>query len=145
MTTELLLIAAERAKIGKEIVRLHDFFQDWFNDEGNRSIDEFADALDAAFFIVSPLGTVSDRKAIVAMVANSRGRGPVGIRIENIELRRSDGSGLHVATYEEHQQRPDESAAMISTVGLAVDVARPGGYRWIFVHETWLREPESSG
>ncbi len=136
---------SERATIGKEIVRLHDFFQDWFNDDGDRSIEEFADALDARFFIVSPLGAVSNHKEIVAIVANSRGRGPVGIRIENIELRRSDGSGLHVATYEEHQQRPDESAVMISTVGLAVDTACPGGYRWLFVHETWLREPESNG
>lgn len=124
--------------VTEEIVRLHDFFQDWFNGVGDRSIGEFADALDDAFFIVSPRGTVSDKATIVAVVASHADTGPMEIRIENVDLKRSGDGGHVVATYEEHQERQDGPTALISTVGLMAGETTPGGYRWLFVHETSL-------
>jgi len=121
-----------------EVVRLHDFFQDWFDGHGERSLDEFANTLDDAFFIVSPRGTVADKTQIVASVESHADSGPMKIRIKNVELRRAGEGDLLVATYEEHQERPNGTVARISTVGLRADASCPGGYRWLFVHETTL-------
>jgi len=121
-----------------EIVRLHDFFQDWFNGHGDRSLDEFADALDDEFFIVSPSGAVADKTQIVASVESHADSGPMKIRIQNVELRRTGERDLFVATYEEHQERQSGPVALISTVGLRTDASCPGGFRWLFVHETSL-------
>jgi hypothetical protein len=132
---------SEILAVTDEIVRLHDFFQDWFNGVEGRSLDECAHALDDAFYIVGPRGTTADKDQVLAMIAGGGIRGPVEIRIESVELRRSDSIGVHIVTYVEHQKRPDESAVIISSAGLATDAACPGGYRWLFVHETWLSSP----
>jgi len=130
---------SENQSLTDEIVRLHDFFQDWFNGHGDRSVDEFTDALDDAFFIVSPTGTVSDKTQIVGMVASHTGTGPMEICIENVELKRSGEGGLLIATYEEHQKRTGGTSALISTAGFRTDESTPGGYRWLFVHETSMK------
>lgn len=121
-----------------EIERLHRFFEEWFRDGEGRSISEFADGLDSNFFVVSPSGGTMNRSAIVERVNELRGEETVDIRIESVELRH-DVDGFLVATYEEHQMRGNESTVRVSTVGLVVDATTPGGYRWIFVHESWLK------
>jgi len=135
---------SETLAVTNEIVRLHDFFQDWFNGARNHLIDEFADALDDAFFIVSPRGTVSDKDSIVAAVRGHANTGPIEIRVEHVEVRASGELGLVIATYEEHQERQVESAVLVSTVGLIADPSCPGGYRWYFVHETFYEATPSS-
>lgn len=130
----------DSSAVAAEIVRFHDFFEDWYNGAEGRTIGEFSDALDSAFFIVSPDGVISNRDAVVSMVSSGRGSGPIEIRIENVQSRLAGTHELHVATYEEHQVRGGESSVMISTVGLVVDASCPGGLRWLFVHETWQHE-----
>lgn len=130
-----------RDAVVHEIERLHEFFEDWFSGVKSRSIVEFADSLDEAFFIVSPGGDVSDKAQIVEAVENHRGAWPIEIQIENVHIRREDGE-LLIGTYEEHQSRATQSAVMVSTVGLAADATRPGGFRWLFVHESWLIAPD---
>ncbi|MDK1011405.1 MAG: hypothetical protein QGM48_10110 [Actinomycetota bacterium] len=130
-----------RDAVQGEVERQHRFFEDWFNGVEGRAIDELADSLDDEFFIVSPNGTISDRSTIVKMVEEHWGSEPVDIHIENVELKRDD-PGLLIATYKEYQNRQAESAVIASTVGLVADSTKPGGFRWIFVHESWIQSPE---
>ncbi len=126
--------------VAQEIERLHSFFEDWFNGVEGRTISEFADSLDDGFYIVSPEGTMSNAETIVETVDSRRGAWPVQIQIEQVYIRSDEGECL-IATYEEHQSSATRSAVMLSTVGLVPDATRPGGFRWLFVHESWLVPP----
>jgi hypothetical protein len=132
----------EVRQLATEIERLHRFFEDWYAGVGDRSIGEFADSLDEAFYIVSPAGDVSDKASIVGTVDGLGGTGDVEIRIRNVDLRLRHASGIRIVTYEEHQRRSSDAVAMISSVGLLPDAARPGGFAWLFVHETYLQPRE---
>ncbi|GMQ93688.1 MAG: hypothetical protein BMS9Abin12_1168 [Acidimicrobiia bacterium] len=126
-----------------EIERLHRFFEDWFTGGDGHSITEFSDCLDTQFFIVSPSAETLDKETIVAGVVAHFGQGRVEITIENVSVARED-RGLIVATYEEHQHRQGQRTVRVSTVGMAADADTPGGYRWLFVHETWLVPPSDA-
>lgn len=126
-------------QLATEIERLHRFFEDWYGGVGDRSIGEFADSLDDAFYIISPGGDVSNKESIVGTVDDLGGNGDVEIRIRNVKLRLVRAPGIRIVTYEEHQRGPSATAAMISTVGLLPDPLRPGGFAWLFVHETFLQ------
>ena len=121
-----------------EIERLHQFFEDWYAGVNDRSIEEFAEGLDESFYIVSPRGGVSGKRSIVETVQGLGGTGHAEIRIANVELRTFGSAVIHIATYEEHQRRTSGTVAMISTAGLVSDDSRPGGFAWLFVHETFL-------
>jgi hypothetical protein len=45
---------------------------------------------------------------------------------------------MRIVTYEEHQTRSSGNRVIISTIGLIPDSNRPGGFSWLFVHETSL-------
>ena len=72
----------EVQRLSAEIERLHQFFEDWYAGVGDHLMEEFADSLDDAFYIVSPRGDVLDRGALLgwstasaAMVASKSGSG----------------------------------------------------------------------
>ena len=123
-------------EIRAEIERLHRFFERWVNGAEGLSIDEFADSLDDDFYIATPQGAILDKRGIVTVVESNRGNGPVAITIENVKPRTRDSGGMQIVTYEEHQTRSSGDSSMISTVGLIPDSIRPGGFSWLFVHET---------
>jgi hypothetical protein len=125
-------------EIRAEIERLHRFFEDWFNGAEGLTIDEFADSLDDRFYIVTPQGTILDMRDIVTLVGSNGGNGPVAINIENVKSRTRESGGMRIVTYEEHQTRSSGNRVIISTVGLIPDSNRPGGFSWLFVHETSL-------
>ncbi len=127
-----------------EVERLHSFFEDWFDGRGDHTIEEFSNALDDTFFIVSPEGVKMSKRAIVGVVEQLHETGPVSIRVENISLESTTGE-LIIGTYEEHQERNGERKVRLSSVGMRVDPQAPGGIRWMFVHETWLPDATSSG
>jgi hypothetical protein len=127
---------SESAAVANEIRRLHDFFEAWFSGFQGLSISDFSDALDPGFFMVTPTGSKIHRDAVVDAVAERFGGDSAKISIRNVEIERT-GSGVVTATYEEHQARVGQSTARISTVTMAEDETTPGGYRWLFVHETW--------
>jgi len=126
----------EHSDVAEEIERLHFFFEEWFSDGGDRRIEEFSDSLDDGFHLVSPDGSNLDKTAIVGIVEDLGSSGRVEIRIKNVVVRHMDESGLCIATYEEHQKRRGNTRTLISTVGFHADPSTPGGYRWLFVHET---------
>ncbi|MEN8041969.1 MAG: DUF4440 domain-containing protein [Actinomycetota bacterium] len=118
-----------------EIGRLHRFFEDWFNGIADRTIEELADSLDDGFFIVSPDGARTDKGALVEIMRERRGAGPVRIWIEDASVEHFVGD-VTIGTYEEHQDRSGKRSCLLSTVALQPNPGAPGGFSWLFVHET---------
>ncbi len=127
----------------KEIVELHQFFQDWFN--GTIPNDEatfarFANVLDASFAIVSPAGKLATRDALLSGLhkayAHSE-QNPGRIWIENVVVRQEE-AGFILVTYEEWQSFNDVTNGRYSTVIFIPSANSPNGLHWLHVHETWL-------
>lgn len=127
----------ELSAVRTEIVRLHDFFEAWFNGVEGLSLAAFSNALDPQFYMVAPSGAKLSKAAVVNGVATQFGEDSAQISIRNVEIEYSDRSAV-TATYEEHQVRGGAGSARITTVTMVTDRNAPGGYRWLFVHETWL-------
>jgi hypothetical protein len=127
----------ELSGVRTEIVRLHDFFEEWFNGVEGMSLAVFSEALDEQFFMVAPSGAKLSKTAVVSAVETQFGKDSAQISIRNVEIEYSAGSAV-TATYEEHQIRGGNVSARITTVTMVIDRSAPGGYRWLFVHETWL-------
>ena len=119
-----------------EVVRLHDFFQEWFAGATDASLDEFAKALAEDFAIITPHGSVHGRHEIIDIVERARNGNAVEISIASPTVL-VDGE-LTVGTYEEHQTLNGRTTARISTAVLSRYPDAPGGWLWHLVHETWL-------
>jgi hypothetical protein len=120
-----------------EVVRLHRFFDDWYNGLPGLTIAQFEDAMDRRFTIVTPDGDILKQPSIVAAVENGFGKGGITIGIENFHV--EDLGTAFVCRYDEIHKTPQEETRRISTAVLVIDQDTPGGYRWMSVHETWAR------
>lgn len=118
-----------------EVIRLHQFFDDWYNGLPGLSIAPFADAMDPRFTIVTPEGNVLGHSSIVAAVENGFGKGGISITVENFHV--EDLGTVVVCRYDEIHETPQEVTRRISTAVMVIDQDTPGGYRWVTVHETW--------
>jgi hypothetical protein len=123
------------AAVRSEVIRLHRFFDEWYAGMDGMSIDEFADAMDPSFTIVTPEGHVLDRRAIVSAVEDGFGKGDVAIVVENFHV--VTAGDVSVCRYDEVQTHTGERTRRVSTAVMMADTRTPGGYRWIGVHETW--------
>jgi len=119
-----------------EVVRLHEFFEAWYAGEPGRSIDEFTDALDDLFSIVTPNGSVMSRDEIAEAVAGGFQKRPVEITVENFHV--TEVGTAVVCRYDEVQTSNGSQTRRVSTAVLERDSETPGGLRWITVHETWV-------
>lgn len=118
-----------------EIARLHDFFQEWHR--GNLAPEDFAQceaALAPGFTIVTPVGQLLERDEILSAVRRHHGGEPPDFGIRTVARSCQRVRGLHVSTYEEHQE------GTRSTVRLATALLSEVEDRlvWHAVHETWI-------
>jgi hypothetical protein len=118
-----------------EVVRLHRFFDDWYNGLPGLTIAQFEDAMDRRFTIVTPDGDILSHPSIVAAVENGFGKGGITIAVENFHV--DDLGTAAVCRYDEIHETPKEVTRRISTAVMVIDQSTRGGYRWISVHETW--------
>ncbi|MCP4362490.1 MAG: GNAT family N-acetyltransferase [Chloroflexi bacterium] len=129
----------------KEIVELHQFFQDWYNGELDSTEAHFARvsrALAPGFSIIFPDGRAMPRQPLLEMLRAAHGqRAHFRIWIENVQRRHQTGV-LAVYTYEEWQQTDPDSAptARLSTVVFRQNPESQNGLVWLHVHETWLAD-----
>ena len=123
-----------------EVIRLHQFFADWFADRGDRDFGEFAAAMAPDFYLVSTDGHLMPRDEIVGFVEGARGSGEVEISIVDPVVR-ADGKVL-IGTYEEHQIKRGNASSRLSTAVMTRDATAPGGWAWHAVHETWISSPQ---
>lgn len=154
-----------RGRAAAEVVALHAFFEDWFAGrlpDSDAAFARFADGLDPDFEIVTPRGEALARRALLEALRAAHGRVARRIEVEVLEVRRL--GALALVCYHEWQaegsppspsasreagapgapgesRAPGASAAWKGRRSAALlrdDPAAPGGWRWLYVHETWL-------
>jgi len=128
----------------KEIVELHQFFQDWMTGRlptTDQAFARFSDVLDVEFQIITPSARVIGRDELLTSFRGAHGaRGgdpDFQIRIED-HRDRPLGSRLHLATYEEWQGTGNGMRGRLSTALFGRREGTPNGLIWLHVHETWL-------
>lgn len=119
----------------REVARLHDFFQEWHR--GNLPPSEFAiceHALAPGFTIITPVGQLLERNLILDAVRAHHGGESPDFRISTVGRSCQRVRGLHISTYEEHQE------GARSTIRLSTAVLSEVENRlvWHAVHETWI-------
>ncbi len=127
----------------KEIVQLHQFFEDWYHGRVENSVVAFsrmAEVMAEPFTIIFPSGSQHRREDTLRMVREGYGRWRGSgnrIWIENVALCWQEGS-VCLLTYEEWQETDGEMTARFSSVLFRAQSGTPNGLIWLHVHETWL-------
>jgi hypothetical protein len=129
----------------REVTDLHVFLQVWLAGLVPRDAATFArfeDVIGDDFLIISPLGTITDRAALLPEFEASHGvlatqSADFRIWIENCRCVRDLGDRALVM-YEEWQSLGDATSARLTTVLFERHPATPNGVSWAHVHETWL-------
>lgn len=133
----------------REVVELHQFFEDWFLaklDDTDAAFDRFSSAMADSFQIVPPSGFMSDIDRLNVRLRSAHGAwtGPDGngtgwIWVSAVNTRPVAGhDDLCLVTYEEWQEREGVARGRQSTALMQRDESAPGGVLWLHVHETWL-------
>lgn len=125
----------------REIVELHEFFQDWFTgdrDDHPATFARFTAVMDSDFVIIGPDGILTTFPTLVDRLRSAYGRFPcTRIWTENHQRHQQLGNWA-ICTYEEWQATQEVTTARLSTVIFQADDRAPNGVRWLHVHETWL-------
>ena len=129
----------------QEVRTFHAFLRDWLAGAVPRTAEtfaRFAGAMDGRLEVVSPLGTVTGRDALVDEFEGLHGQlagdaEAFDIWIENFRCRWAEGDHA-VVTYEEWHRRRGEPSARLSSALFRRAEAAPCGVAWLHVHETWL-------
>ena len=129
----------------REVRAFHAFLRDWLAGAVPRTAATFARfsaVLDGGLEVVSPLGGVTRRDALVDEFEALHGQlaadaDAFAIWIENVRCRWTVGDHALVA-YEEWHRRRGATSARLSTALFRRDEAAPCGVVWLHVHETWL-------
>ncbi len=135
---------AIKKRCHKEVVELHQFFQEWFNGEieaTDENFSRFSQILAEHFIIISPGGLLTQREPLLIGLRNTQNsRKKCKIRIENFQLHQITADML-VTTYEEWQTDSDGTTnSRISTAIFQEQQDTPNGVVWLHVHETWLSQ-----
>ena len=128
---------------GNEVVRLHEFFVEWFNSDLEDTDGVFSrveSAFHRDFSMVLPDGSTIDRETTLAQIRSAHGSAdldqPSRIEIVDVETH-FVGADVALVSYEERQfaggalQNRRASTACFVTAADA-----PNGVRWLRLHET---------
>ncbi len=98
----------------KEVVELHEFFQQWFTGElpqTEEALDRFVSVVAEGFHIVSPAGRIKQRDKILDAVRAGYRSSAIKIWIKNHTHRLTIGD-VALVTYEEWQTSGDETRGL---------------------------------
>lgn len=131
----------------KEIIELHNFFEDWFNarlSDNEESFSRLKDALSPEFVMITPNGRKVDRNSLLSNLKSMNGyylkeNQPNSIWIEHM----SDewvNDRFCLMNYEEWQGNKDrtEGKGRISSALFEKHEETPNEVRWVYLHETWI-------
>jgi hypothetical protein len=129
----------------QETVRLHDVLEAWLVGALDRTPEVFSafeTALADPCSVVSPLGTRTEREALVAEAEGLHGvlaadRGRFAVRVRNIRGEALLGDHA-VLPYEEWRERGGDRSARLVTVLMREEPSAPLGVASARIHETWL-------
>jgi len=133
--------------IAKEIIELHEFFEDWFRGDCKNTDNVFEKRLmsrmDIDFYIVLPSGDCFYGEQFWPEMRKAHGTNPdFKISLRNFVRKLQIGRKTVVANYEEWQKDAANSKpannGRVSTAVFVSDSKAPNGVKWVHVHETWL-------
>jgi hypothetical protein len=128
-------------RIENEIIELHQFFQDWYNNQLPSTEENFsrcADVLAPEFSIIFPSGDQVLCQPLLEKLHKAHGtHNNMRIWIENIQVLYHFDE-LALATYEEWQKIGEKVTARLSSVLFKTYQHTPNGLFWLHVHETWM-------
>lgn len=121
----------------REIVELHELFEDYFLGKDD-DLDRVEAALADEFTMAGPDGTVAGRaETIRAIRAGHAHTESLRIRIEAPQLI-AETDELVVAEYIEVHDLVDRTNRRRTTVVFRRDADGPNGLRWLRAQETWI-------
>lgn len=125
----------------REVIELHQFFEDWFTgklEPTDANFARFADVMGSDFVIVTPAGRTIPRSTLLQGLKNAHNSQPnIRIWIENFVWQGQAGE-FGWATYEEWQEKDGDVTGRVSTVLFQQNSQTPNQLMWQHVHETWL-------
>ena len=125
----------------REIVELHQFFEDWFNGrtkQTHENLARFTEVTAEGFMLITPQGHLLERSTIIDAIYQMHGkRMEERLWIENVCLCHHYGS-IILAIYEEWQESGSGINSRLSTVLFRQKSTTPNGLIWLHVHETWM-------
>ena len=128
-------------RIENEIRELHQFFQDWYNNQLSPTDENFSrcvNVLHPNFTIIFPSGDQVHYQTLLKNLRNAHGsQANMRIWIKQIQVLHQIGE-LVLATYEEWQETNGQETSRLSTVLFQKAPTTPNGLRWLHVHETWI-------
>lgn len=130
--------------IEKEIVELHQFFEDSHNGRLPKSMetmDRYASVTVPDFYVATVDGRIVPREECIAGVLGRNGT-LAGLRmwIEKVVVRQQQGD-IFIATYQEWGQEVSGRRTMFtSTAVFQRDDSKPNGVVWLLIHESGLKE-----
>lgn len=129
------------ARCRREIVELHQFFEEWLSGKlpmDKRTFSRFTDATAPSMMMVSTEGGLLGYDQLVDWIYNAHGSEPgFALWVEKIETRGVFDS-VALMTYEEWQDRARGRNVRQSTALFEEWQDAPNGVRWLHVHETAL-------
>ena len=136
----------------REVLELHQFFEDWFRGRVPATEETFArfeSVMADGFEIVNPAGQTTPRDLLVPGLHGAYGRWLEGgtatgeVRVADVRVR-AVGEGLFIVAYEEWQREGAEAerGRRSTAVLRRTDRPTPLGLEWLAVHETWIEEPD---
>ncbi len=134
----------------REVLGLHQFFEDWFAGRIDAGPDSFArctNVLAPEFTLINPDGERTDRPDLLERLQAAHGHAGhtyFHIRIADVESRRL-ADGLWLVTYQEWQETDGFITARWSSAILREATGPDNGLTWVHVQETWIAaedEPE---
>jgi len=129
-------------RVENEIIELHQFFQDWYNNvlfPTDANFARCADVLSLGFSIIFPSGIQVPRRPLLEKLrAAHNSHTDMHIWIKNIKILHQ-GDDLILATYEEWQEIENEVTARLSSALFLKTETTTNRLAWLHVHETWIK------
>lgn len=131
----------------REVVELHQFFQEWFKGDlanSDESFTRLSSVIAQGFSIISPQGKKVSRDSLLNTLRDAYGAYSGDDRSFRIWIKNFDvafvAKDVLLATYEEWQDLDGEENSRTSTVLFHRNESTPNGVEWIHVHETMLSQ-----
>lgn len=133
-------------RVTREIVELHQFFEDWFVGRLPKTSEAFArfsNHMAEDFRIIPPSGAIIPLEELSKNLWDAHGNTGVEFQIwvENIQVYTQ--ASFVYATYEEWQWRDNETTIRLSTAIFQEHEGAVNRLQWLHVHETWTKPKEN--
>ena len=123
--------------VQKEVIELHQFFQDWFNGKLKKDRFNQVDQVIAQDFeLIHPDGNKLSREQIISSIRDGQStRTDMDMWVEDIFTRRV--GELMFSTYYEVHRENETIKRRISSALFSYAPDTPNYCQWLHVHETW--------